>query len=221
VQERFMHDQFKALIATNAFGLGINKPDIRFVLHYHIPGSTEAFYQEFGRAGRDGARACGALLYDPEDRKLMRFFQAKTYPNGDDLINAHHTLKRLLKNPEPPTLPEIMAITPLSAGRMKVCLSLFTARGIVQYQRGGRYRLVRPDMTRGELERTGQSYRDRQDRDMRKHQEMIHYAEGRRCRWQTLLSYFGGEGLPDDRCGHCDHCRFLARTKLSARASDG
>ncbi|HYT92494.1 MAG TPA: ATP-dependent DNA helicase RecQ, partial [Gemmataceae bacterium] len=117
-QDRFMADEFKALVATNAFGLGIDKPDIRFVLHYHLPGTTEAFYQEFGRAGRDGDRACGALLYDPEDRKLLRFFQAKSYPNGDDLSNAHHTLKLLHNRPQPPTLPEILAIAPLSVGRM-------------------------------------------------------------------------------------------------------
>ncbi len=209
-QDRFMADEFKALVATNAFGLGIDKPDIRFVLHYHLPGTTEAFYQEFGRAGRDGDRACGALLYDPEDRKLLRFFQAKSYPNGDDLSNAHHTLKLLHNRPQPPTLPEILAIAPLSVGRMKVCLSLFTARGIVRYETGGRYRLMRPDMTRDELVRTGQSYRDRQERDLRKHQEMVGYAEGRGCRWQTLLVYFGGEGLPDERCGNCDHCKLWA-----------
>lgn len=202
-----MADEFKALVATNAFGLGIDKPDIRFVLHYHLPGTTEAFYQEFGRAGRDGDRACGALLYDPEDRKLLRFFQAKSYPNGDDLTNAHHTLKRLHHRHEAPTLGDILAISPLSPARMKVCLSLFTARGVVQYETGGRYRLMRPDMTRDELARTGQSYRDRHERDLRRHQEMVGYAESRRCRWQTLLSYFGGEGLPDERCGHCDHCK--------------
>jgi ATP-dependent DNA helicase RecQ len=206
-QDRFMADQFKALVATNAFGLGIDKPDIRFVLHYHLPGTTEAFYQEFGRAGRDGDWASSALLYDPQDRKLLRFFQAKSYPNGDDLSNAHHTLKLLHPRPEAPTLREILAITPLSAARMKVCLSLFTARGIVRYETGGRYRLLRPDMTRDEVARAGQSYRDRRERDRRKHQEMVEYAEARRCRWQQLLGYFGGEGLPDERCGHCDHCK--------------
>lgn len=209
-QDRFMADEFKALVATNAFGLGIDKPDIRFVLHYHLPGTTEAFYQEFGRAGRDGGRACAALLYDPADRKLLRFFQAKSYPDGDDLVNAHHTLRLLHERPQPATLAEIRAITPLSAARMKVCLSLFTARGIVQYETGGRYRLVRPDMTRDELARTGQSYRERQDRDLRKHQQMVGYAEGRGCRWQTLLDYFGGEGLPGARCGSCDHCKLWA-----------
>ena len=209
-QDRFMADEFKALVATNAFGLGIDKPDIRFVLHYHLPGTTEAFYQEFGRAGRDGDRASSALLYDPEDRKLLRFFQAKSYPKGDDLSNAHHTLKLLHNRPEPPTLKEVLAIAPLSAGRMKVCLSLFTARGIVRYETGGRYRLMQPDMTREELARSGQSYRDRQERDLRKHQEMVGYAEGRGCRWQRLLGYFGGEGLPDERCGHCDYCKMWA-----------
>jgi ATP-dependent DNA helicase RecQ len=209
-QDRFMADEFKALVATNAFGLGIDKPDIRFVLHYHLPGTTEAFYQEFGRAGRDGDRACSALLYDPKDRKLLRFFQAKSYPDGDDLSNAHHTLKLLHHRPQPPTLPEILAISPLSAGRMKVCLSLFTARGIVRYETGGHYRLLRPDMTRDELARTGQSYRDRQERDLRKHQEMVGYAEGRGCRWQRLLGYFGGEALPDERCGNCDSCKLWA-----------
>ena len=211
-QDRFMADKFKALIATNAFGLGIDKPDIRFVLHYHLPGTTEAFYQEFGRAGRDGERARSALLYDPDDRKLLRFFQTKSYPNGDDLNNAHHTLKLLHDRPQPPTLPEILAIAPLSAGRMKVCLSLFTAGGIVRYEPGGRYRLLRPDMTRDEVVRTGQSYRDRQDRDLRKHEEIVGYAESRSCRWQTLLVYFGGEGLPDEHCGHCDHCKRWAET---------
>jgi ATP-dependent DNA helicase RecQ len=206
-QDRFMADEFKALVATNAFGLGIDKPDIRFVLHYHLPGTTEAFYQEFGRAGRDGDRACSALLYDPKDRKLLRFFQAKSYPDGDDLANAHHTLKLLHKDRKKPTLKDILAISPLSPGRMRVCLSLFTARDIVRYQPGGRYKLLRPDMTRSELARTGQSYRERQERDLRKHQEMVGYAEARRCRWQTLLGYFGGEGLPNERCGHCDHCK--------------
>ena len=83
---------------------------------------------------------------------------------------------------------------------------------------------MRPDMTRDELVRTGQSYRDRQERDLRKHQEMVGYAEGRGCRWQTLLGYFGGEGLPDERCGHCDHCKRWALqggTRAGAKAETG
>jgi superfamily II DNA helicase RecQ len=58
-----------------------------------------------------------------------------------------------------------------------------------------------------QVARAGQSYRDRHERDLRKHQEMVEYAEARCCRWQQLLGYFGGEGLPGARCGHCDHCK--------------
>ena len=132
-----MADESAVLVATNAFGLGIDKPDIRFVLHYHIPGTAEAFYQEFGRAGRDGDRASSSLLYDPEDQNSLRFFQSKSYPKGDDLNNAHHTLKLLHKQPQSPTLAEILAISPLSAGRMKVCLSLFTGAASSAMRRAG------------------------------------------------------------------------------------
>src|SRR5262249_51274422 len=70
-QDRFMNGQARVMVATNAFGLGIDKPDIRFLIHYHLPSSLEAFYQEFGRAGRDGKPARCSLLYDPADLKLL------------------------------------------------------------------------------------------------------------------------------------------------------
>ena len=76
-QDRFMSGEVPIMVATNAFGMGIDKPDIRFVIHAHLPGTVEAFYQEFGRAGRDGDPARCTLLYPPEDRKLHNFFQSR------------------------------------------------------------------------------------------------------------------------------------------------
>ncbi len=209
VQDRFMAGGLKAMVATNAFGLGIDKPDIRFVVHYHLPGTVEAFYQEFGRAGRDGLPAAGTLLYDPADAKLQRFFQGGRYPDDTDLVNAYHALTRLADRPEPPKLDEIQAIAPLAKGRLKVCLDLFSNRGIVRGEPGRRYRLVRPGMTRDDLARAGQSYRDRQERDRLRLRQMVEYAEGRRCRWQAVLDYFDSEDLGGGACGRCDRCRAL------------
>jgi ATP-dependent DNA helicase RecQ len=205
-QDRFMAGDVKAMVATNAFGLGIDKPDIRFVVHYHIPGTLEAFYQEFGRAGRDGAPARCTLLYDPADRKLQRFFQGGRYPDGGDLVIAHHALRRLHARPKPPTLAEVQAIAPLKPARLKVCLALFTNRQVVRKERGNRYRLLRPDLTSEQLARLGQSYQDRHERDLVKQRQMVAYAESRACRWQTVLADFGSDELAGATCGHCDVC---------------
>jgi ATP-dependent DNA helicase RecQ len=207
VQDRFMTSRVRVLVATNAFGLGVDKPDVRFVTHYHLPANLEAFYQEFGRAGRDGEPARGTLLYDPADRKLLRFFQGRRYPDDTDLVNAHHTLVRLAGGPRPPRLAEIQAVSPLPRARMKVCLNLLVNRGIVRAERGGRSRLLQPDLSRDALARAGQSYRDRHERDLLRQRQVVDYAEGSGCRWRAVLDYFGsGEDLPGGHCGPCDRC---------------
>ncbi len=205
-QDRFMRGEVKAMVATNAFGLGIDKPDIRFVVHYHMPGTLESYYQEVGRAGRDNEPAYGLLLYDPIDRKLQKFFQGGRYPEPEDLVNAHHTLKRLASNPEPPTLAEIQAISPLGKGRMQVCLALFTQKQIVRQEFGRRYTLLRTEMTPEELARVGQLYRERDERDRIKQQQMVDFTEGRACRWDYLVNYFGKDDVEGEACGHCDRC---------------
>lgn len=123
-QDRFMRGDLRVMVATNAFGLGIDKADIRFVIHHHLPANLEAYYQEAGRAGRDGKPARCTLLFDPADKALLKFFQAGRYPSGADLVNVHHALKRLADRPEPPTLAEVEAISPIRKARLKAVVNL-------------------------------------------------------------------------------------------------
>jgi ATP-dependent DNA helicase RecQ len=203
-QDRFMGGEVPIMVATNAFGMGIDKPDIRFVIHAHLPGSVEAFYQEFGRAGRDGEPARCTLLYSPEDRKLHNFFQSRRYPDAEDLVNAHHALKRIAK--DSPTVDDVQAICPLPKSRLKLALSLLRSKGVVKEDLAGHLHLIRADLTRDDLARLVRDYEERDARDRLKLQLLVDYAETRGCRWRYLLDYFSDEDAEVTACGHCDRC---------------
>lgn len=94
VQEKFMNGKAKVIIATNAFGLGIDKPDIRFVIHYDMPGTIEAYYQEAGRAGRDGKQSFCLMLYSPRDKHLREFFIKGDNPPPEIILEIYETLLR-------------------------------------------------------------------------------------------------------------------------------
>ncbi|NCB20820.1 MAG: RecQ family ATP-dependent DNA helicase [Clostridia bacterium] len=92
VQERFMKGEVKIVVATNAFGLGINKKDIRFVIHNDLPGTVEAYYQEAGRAGRDAKDSYCILFYSPSDRYLQEFFIAGDNPSPELIKDVYRFL---------------------------------------------------------------------------------------------------------------------------------
>lgn len=95
MQEAFLYDRVELLVATNAFGMGINKSNIRFVIHYQIPGSLEAYYQEAGRAGRDGLLSDAILLFAPQDIQIQKFFIQQSQREDSQKQKEYEKLKAM------------------------------------------------------------------------------------------------------------------------------
>lgn len=116
VQEAFMSGKLSAIVATNAFGMGIDKSDIRYVVHYNMPGSLEAYYQEAGRAGRDGDMSDCELLFSYQDRYVQEFFIENRYPSREAVRKVHEYLLSRNEDPIELTLDQVREGTGLKEG---------------------------------------------------------------------------------------------------------
>jgi len=197
-QAEFMDGRLDAVIATTAFGMGVDKPDVRFVLHHDPSDSLDSYWQEIGRAGRNGEPAEAMLFWREHDLGLRRFFAAGAV-DGETVARVAERMANESRPVEPQRLREELE---LGDTKIASALSRLEEAGAVELRPDGRVRslAVEPD----QVERAMEAAEERRAFDRSRLEMMRAYAEHDRCRREFVLSYFGEPY--EGPCGHCDNC---------------
>ncbi|OAI38650.1 hypothetical protein AYO38_01945 [bacterium SCGC AG-212-C10] len=197
VHTEFAEGRLPIVVATTAFGMGIDKADVRAVFHIDAPGSIEAYYQEIGRAGRDGEASSACLLFRPEDLAVRRYFASSAGATPASVKTAADAIASGARTPE-----AIAEATDLSVARARSAIRAIEEAGA-----------LRPSgaLRASAIDRAVDSRARRQEYERSRVEMLRRYVELRDCRGRFLLEYFG-ERAADD-CGHCDNCANAERPR--------
>jgi ATP-dependent DNA helicase RecQ len=220
-QNRFAQNNCDVVVATNAFGMGIDRADLRFVTHFEIPGSLEAYYQEAGRAGRDGEPAECELLFNYADTRIQEFFIEGSNPSLELIRNVYLLLRDLADDQGEieRSIHDIAARLDHENNEMAVhsAITILDRHGVIdRYDIPGKRirgtRLLQRDLQPFKLPIDIAALREKEKRDRAKLKSIVDYAYGRECRQKFILRYFGETDYA--QCGACDRCSKLREKKM-------
>ncbi len=193
VQRAFLGGSLSVVVATIAFGMGVDKADIRTVLHTAQPGSLEGYYQEIGRAGRDGAPARAVLLWSYADRRTHMFFHERDYPEVEVLAQAYKTLRE-----EPLPRETVLDGIPLDDEKAASALDKLWIHGGAEIVTGGWVKRGRADWKR--------PYMAQKQHRLNELEEVSRFVGGSVCRMVQIVRHFGDQEDSGEPCGVCDVC---------------
>ena len=196
VQRRFQRGELEVVVATIAFGMGIDKANVRTVIHTALPASIEAYYQEIGRAGRDGHPSRAILLHSFADRRIHESFFERDYPAVEQLDKVARLLTQEFQEAD-----AVLAKAGLEfdAETLRRAVEKLAAQGAAQFDIEGRVRGVTASGWRA-------GYREQLAHRRAQLQGMIHFAETPQCRMSALVRHFGDRAGASRPCGRCDFC---------------
>jgi len=199
IEQGLMNNEYKCVVSTNALGMGIDKPDMRFVIHTQIPVSPIHYYQEIGRAGRDSKPAYIVLFYNPaEDKTLPLSF----IEGGRPKLEKYHSVINIIKS-ERLGLNGVVKTTNLKQTEVKVILADLIEQGIVVELVEKSRKIY--EFKFGSLDLNVQNFKDLRNTKLKEFDEMLNYLVTKNCR-MTFLCNFLDDNLSND-CGVCDNCR--------------
>jgi len=209
IQEQFMSGRADVIVATNAFGMGVDKPDIRFVYHYHAPDSLDSYYQEIGRAGRDGEKAEAVLFYRKQD------IGAQSFKTGEGRIDAAvlgDLAERIAEKDSPVEAKGVAREAGLSPRKLTSALQRLEDVGAAATLPGGEVHGTGSTEPHEAAKEAADEQEKRRQAKRERLGQMRKYAEISTCRREFLLRYLGDEF--QGPCGYCDNCERTVRPEM-------